>query len=664
MLPSLGQSLSPMIQYHDLVAGNGGEKGFKDGPFYSAEFNHPVGIVLNAYESILYVADQKNNLIRAILLEKKNKVITLAGSVTAGRVDGPLSIASFNQPKDLAFLPHDRIAVFDQGNGLIRLIDLNKKIVSTIAGGGNTGQTEGDALKVQLGAIWNLVYFDKDGCLYFSLPNDGILQRLDLESGKISTVLKNNSLLPHPKALCSADEKFYIADQELPQVYEFLPPVLGTNLSVSVSLNSSIPLHMVGQAPTSILGLAGSGKTLYACQPSLQFPIYRFFPIPGPVTFASRFGYYLSGTKSPSGDFINTPGQLMPVFQSLSGGNQVGFIFDPRSVDRFYITNPSSSFIASIRDYTICLAPDDSNDIKNFHSKPPETFRILVCGRSYIDIRTDDRVLYLPQEAHLEGVNPLTNIPKRMEVELNTQAALEDNPAHFEVIQKGLRLYNLIVESNWCVPKICNKYDVDLVLILKDNQEMERTIKYLLLKPVDSDDVPERQMDMEFLLKPIKERFPSGVYHDFIQYTLSKKLVNPVSDTQWDFNIAGILNDSQARELLRQILGQPLKMLKKKMDEIKTSGGKTPQLVFCFYPAGNIFFTNELERSFWRELCREEGVTFLDLCDDFAAIGMTYHPYSLTSDGHFTENGMDLFSKILLHELNHNKFIPTHAPGL
>ena len=100
------------------------------------------------------------------------------------------------------------------------------------------------------------------------------------------------------------------------------------------------------------------------------------------------------------------------------------------------------------------------------------------------------------------------------------------------------------------------------------------------------------------------------------------------------------------------------------MDEIKTSGGKTPQLVFCFYPAGNIFFTNELERSFWRELCREEGVTFLDLCDDFAAIGMTYHPYSLTSDGHFTENGMDLFSKILLHELNHNKFIPTHAPGL
>jgi DNA-binding beta-propeller fold protein YncE len=132
--------LSPMIQYRDLVAGNG-ESGYKDGPFYSAEFNQPMGMALNADGSILYVADQKNNLIRAVLFKEKNNVITVAGSLNPGRTDGPLSLSSFNQPKNLAFLPDDCIAMFDQGNQLIRLIDLKGKTVSTLAGGG--GKSKG-----------------------------------------------------------------------------------------------------------------------------------------------------------------------------------------------------------------------------------------------------------------------------------------------------------------------------------------------------------------------------------------------------------------------------------------------------------------------------------------------------------------------------------------
>jgi len=92
---------------------------------------------------------------------------------------------------------------------------------------------------------------------------------------------------------------------------------------------------------------------------------------------------------------------------------------------------------------------------------------------------------------------------------------------------------------------------------------------------------------------------------------------------------------------------------------MKTSGGKTPQLVFCYFPAGWNFFTAERDRTFWKELCLQEGVTFLDLCDDFSVVGLSYHPYSLLGYGHFTENGMDLFSKILVHELTHSKMIPS-----
>jgi hypothetical protein len=165
----------------------------------------------------------------------------------------------------------------------------------------------------------------------------------------------------------------------------------------------------------------------------------------------------------------------------------------------------------------------------------------------------------------------------------------------------------------------------------------------------------------DFDLKPNKEKFPSGAYHDFIQYTVSKNLVANMSNQFPDFNVEGVLSDSQARELLIKILGQPLKMLKKKMDGMRTSWGRIPQLVFCYYPPGGVF-TSESERLFWGDLCREEGVAFVDLCDDFAVIGMTYYPFSVSM--HFTNNGMNLFTNILLYELAKNKFIPAMAPGL
>jgi hypothetical protein len=485
LLPHTGQCLRPVIQYHDLVAGNG-EYGFRDGPFYSAEFNFPIGIALNADDSILYVADQRNNLIRAILLKEKNRVITVVGTVNPGRLDGPLTIASFNKPKDLAFLPDNQIAVFDQGNQLIRLIDLNKEMVSTLAGGGKSGQTDGDALKVQLGAIGNLVYYDKDRCLYFSLPDTGILQSLNLESGKISTILKGNSLLPHPNALCVSKGKFYIADRELPQVYEFSPPPLENSLSVSINSASIVSLHQVGQASTTIIGLAGSDKCLYAYQSNGKFPIFRLFPNSAPVSFASAWGYLMA-----------VPGQL-PALQALQG--QMGFIFDPRSVDRFYITNPIHSFIGSMRDYASFPNPDGlESELEYPYSKPPETFRILVCGRSQLRYQEDERIYYKPEEAdQVESTNPLTSIPKRMELELNTRAALTDNPTHFEVLGNCLRAYNLIIESYRSVPKLCGLYDFDLVLITKDDLELERTLQYLFLRPIDSDGVPESQSNPDF----------------------------------------------------------------------------------------------------------------------------------------------------------------------
>lgn len=649
--PSTGHALSPMIQYHDLVAGTG-ESGFKDGPFYSAQFNQPIGLALNADDSVLYVADQKNNLIRAVLLKEKNQVITVAGSMNVGRQDGPLTLSSFNQPKNLAFLPHDRIAVNDEGNHLIRLIDLNQGTVSTVAGGGNKA-ADGDALKVELGSIGNLVYCDKDRGLYFSQPETGLLQKLDLESGKISTILKGNALLPHPEALCAADGKIFAADQNLPQVYEVQP-------AKTTASDPGASLQQVGQAQT-ILGLAGSGKSLYAYQADHDYPVVRLFPNPGPVSFVSVWGTALN---------VPAPGLLLPAFRTDGSRRQVGFLFDPRSEDRFYITNLDQSFIATFRDYFnfplegMYQNRDGLYDLEYPDAKPPGTFRMLLCGRSYIDYQMDDRIFENKDFNH-EGIFMMTTLAKRMELELNTRSALEDNPIHFEIFNACYIPFSLLTESYYGASTLCPKYDVDLVLIMKDDRELKRSVDYLLMRPLGPEGIPVLAYDAEFWLKPHIDKFPSGEYHDFFQYLLSKKLLEINAPNNWAFDVNGTLNDAEGRKQLMKILGRPLKMLKAKLDGMKTAEGKPRQLVFCYYtPGGSYYFTNELQRAFWRDMCQEYGVTFLDLCDDFAALGMSYHPYSGNVDvDHFTHSGLNLFNEILLYELTSHKIIPTKSPS-
>jgi hypothetical protein len=499
-----------------------------------------------------------------------------------------------------------------------------------------------------------LVYYEKDQSLYFSLPDTGILQKLDLGSGKISTVLKGNSLLPHPQALCVAGGKFYVADRDLPDVYEFTP-------------HSGRALNQIAQSPASIIGLAGSGKSLYAYFNNPDCPVYRFFPNQGPLAFPSALNYSVSLPITELSPSYSSPRALIPAFQTSADLRQVGFIFNPRSDDRFYITNPTLSFIAAIRDNTTSATPlDPSYDlmdvgfhtVNNPYTKPPGTFRILLLGRSFIDDNADDYFFYQPQKARGEVWTEMKSVAKRLERDLNTEAALEDYPSNFEVLEKSCRVFNLLTESCWDVPKNCADDDIDLVLIMQDDDELWRTYQNMFTRPVDSDGVPVRKMDPEFLVKPIKDRFPPGIQRDFLQYVVSKKMVNMASDTNWIFNPDSY--DSVAWDLFIRVISRPLKILKNKMDGMKTSEGKVPQLVLCYFPVCDRVFTDQKKKSFWRDICRNEGVTFLDLCDDFSVVGMSYHPFAIT---HFTEGGMDLWARILAHELSRNNLIPTNKSG-
>ena len=88
--------------------------------------------------STLYIADQNNNLIRA-LLPSTALVTTVAGSGYAASINGAGSAASFSYPTGLAF--SGGILYVNKQTSSIRAVNVATAVVSTFAGGAGRQQS-------------------------------------------------------------------------------------------------------------------------------------------------------------------------------------------------------------------------------------------------------------------------------------------------------------------------------------------------------------------------------------------------------------------------------------------------------------------------------------------------------------------------------------------
>ncbi len=667
-------ALSPIVQFQDLVAG-AGEAGFEDGQFYQAQFNQPAGLAVNSDGSILYVADQFNHRIRAILLDEKNKVETIAGSGKQGQEDGSLLNASFDQPTVIVSLPDNRMAVYDEGTRLIRLLDLNKNLTTTLWVG-ERALANGNAIATKPDSVWGLAYLKSDQCLYFTQPESGALWKLDPKTGKAEIILKNYSLIPHPTALCASAETLYLSDRDSAGVYEFRPgtnssPLTGevdpqkfgtTNKTISdgnkfrSNLNDDhLMMRKVGEAH-KVLSLALSGDTLYSLQSDSSVPVFRVCPNSGPLSFISPW---------PEGDnTIKNPGLLLPHFRGSSIKSKACLLADPRSENRFFVSNPTYSFISSFRDlrFVGSFPEKNSGGLPDFEypaAKPFGTYRILLLGRSYLQMivpRSSERKCFPC------GENQMAVMAKRIELNLNTIASLDDSSFHYEVLS-GMRSdrQTVYLWPYYTVPEIVKKYDVDQVVMLMD--PMTDLYPYFL-SPLGPEGIPQHEVDPEFWLLPNSQKFKTGLLHDFFELCKSKNIIKLSSDHRWimpQFN--EFTDDPEVRDRLIEIIGKPLELFKKKLAELGKERGKNISFLFCFFPTGDVFnkirYPSQGQRLFWKDLCRKKNIPFLDLCDDFTTLRLSYFPFSEGRDNdHYDINGHDLFSTIFTHELIRLQIVP------
>lgn len=156
-------------------------EGFADGRADAAQFEPGSGIVSDPQGNV-YVADALNNRIRKISIT--GDVTTIAGDGTSGFKDGNGINTKFNFPASITIDQQGNLYVTDAFNFRIRKIT-PAGVVTTFAGNGQDGVTDGNATSSEFTDNLNDLTADKNGNIYVE---DGPLIRKISSQGVVTTI--------------------------------------------------------------------------------------------------------------------------------------------------------------------------------------------------------------------------------------------------------------------------------------------------------------------------------------------------------------------------------------------------------------------------------------------------------------------------------------------
>jgi sugar lactone lactonase YvrE len=176
------ERLSPQPVNDSTIVAGSDSAGLVDGVGTAARFNRPFGLALDASGN-LYIADQGNSVIRK--MDNANVVSTLAGKGgVLGSANGLDTAARFNKPFGVATDASGNVYVADAGNNLIRKIT-PAGLVSTFAGTGVAGAANGpdtatfnSPLGVALDGSGNVYVADYENNLIRKITSAGVVSTL------------------------------------------------------------------------------------------------------------------------------------------------------------------------------------------------------------------------------------------------------------------------------------------------------------------------------------------------------------------------------------------------------------------------------------------------------------------------------------------------------
>jgi gliding motility-associated-like protein len=163
-------------------AGNG-NFGSTDGPGLSATFGTPWDLAIDA-QGNLYVADKDNNKIRKIT--PAGIVSTLAGSGNAGYTNGTGAAADFNQPNGVAVDAQGNVFVADRNNQVIRKITPAGDVTTFAGTAGQSGTADGTGTAAQFSGPTKLA-FDAQGNLYVTDKDSRLIRKIT-QTGVVTTI--------------------------------------------------------------------------------------------------------------------------------------------------------------------------------------------------------------------------------------------------------------------------------------------------------------------------------------------------------------------------------------------------------------------------------------------------------------------------------------------
>ena len=171
----------------------------------------------------LFISDSNHN--RLVVCSLDGQLQHVIGSGMIGRKDGPLNEAQFDHPQGMA-LVGQKLYVADTENHLIRMVDLEKKQVSTLAGTGEQNRTRtpgGPLMETALNSPWDLTIVE--GVLYIAMAGPHQIWAHQLGSNTLGQYAGSGredivngplerSALAQPSGIVSDGESLYVVDSE------------------------------------------------------------------------------------------------------------------------------------------------------------------------------------------------------------------------------------------------------------------------------------------------------------------------------------------------------------------------------------------------------------------------------------------------------------------